>query len=113
MRRHYAAQRAALRDALAPVAPLAQLQGLEAGLHAYLALRPDLDPQTIIARTAARGVIVYPLAPYYLGESDRNGVLLGYGGLAPDDVGRGARLLTAVIADTAADGHCHNRPYGG
>jgi GntR family transcriptional regulator / MocR family aminotransferase len=113
MRRHYAAQRAALRDALAPVAPLAQLQGLEAGLHAYLALRPDLDPETVIARAAARSVVVYPLAPYYLGEPDRNGVLLGYGGLALDDVARGARLLAAVIADAVADGHRHNRPYGG
>jgi GntR family transcriptional regulator / MocR family aminotransferase len=101
MRRHYAAQHAALRDALAPIAHLARLQGLEAGLHAYLALRPDLDPEAIIARAAACGVIVYSLAPYYLGEPDRNGVLLGYGGLALDDVVRGARVLADVIAAAA------------
>lgn len=101
MRRYYAAQHAALRDALAPIAPLARLQGLEAGLHAYLALRPDLDPETIIARAATRGVIVYSLAPYYLGEPDRNGILLGYGGLALDDVARGARILAEVISEVA------------
>ncbi|MGI8855858.1 MAG: PLP-dependent aminotransferase family protein [Thermomicrobiales bacterium] len=101
MRRHYAAQRAALHDALAPIAPLAHLQGLEAGLHAYLALRPDLDPASIIARAAARGVTVYSLAPYYLGEPDRNGILLGYGGLTHDAVIRGARALAEAIEDAA------------
>jgi GntR family transcriptional regulator / MocR family aminotransferase len=99
MRRHYAAQRAALHDALVPIAPLARLQGLEAGLHAYLALRPDLNAETIIARAAARDVIVYSLAPYYCGKPDRNGILLGYGGLALDDVVRGARVLAAVVED--------------
>jgi GntR family transcriptional regulator / MocR family aminotransferase len=82
-----------------PIAPLARLQGLEAGLHAYLALRPDLNAETIIARAAARDVIVYSLAPYYCGKPDRNGILLGYGGLALDDVVRGARVLAAVIED--------------
>jgi GntR family transcriptional regulator/MocR family aminotransferase len=103
MRRYYAAQRTALRDALAPVAPLAQLQGLEAGLHAYLALRPGLDPAAVIARAAAHGVIIYPLAPYYYGEPDRNGIVLGYGGLSLDDVVRGARVLAEAIARVADD----------
>ena len=101
MRRHYAAQRAALRNALAPIAPFAQLQGLEAGLHAYLALHPGLDPEAIIARAAARGVIVYSLAPFYFGGPDRNGILIGYGGLSLDDAARGGRILAAVIEDVA------------
>ncbi len=108
MRRHYAAKRAALRDALAPVAPLAQLQGLEAGLHACLQLRPDLDPAPIIAQTAARGVIVYPLADYYIGVPDRCGILLGYGGLELGDIVRGARILADVITEAYA-----TRLFGG
>lgn len=103
MRRHYAAKRAALRDALAPVASLARLQGLEAGLHAYLELRCDLDPNSIIARATARGVIVYSLADYYVGAPDRCGVLLGYGGLAPDAVVRGARILAEIITEAAGE----------
>ena len=59
-------------------------------------------PERIIARAAARGVIVYPLADYYVGEPDRCGILLGYGGLEPDAVVRGARILTAVITEAAS-----------
>ncbi|MDQ6603264.1 MAG: PLP-dependent aminotransferase family protein, partial [Chloroflexota bacterium] len=86
----------------APVAPLARLQGLEAGLHAYLELRPDLDPAAIIARAAARGVIVYPLADYYIGAPDRGGILIGYGGLELGDVVRGAGILADVITEAYA-----------
>lgn len=102
MRRHYATKRAAVRDALAPIAHLAQLQGLDAGLHAYLALRPDLDPRAIFRRAAARGVIVYPLDPYYIGEPDRCGLLLGYGGLELTEITRGAAILVEVITEIAA-----------
>ena len=102
MRRHYAAKRAALRDALAPVASLARLQGLEAGLHACLEMRPDLDTETIVARAAARGVIVYPLGDYYIGTPDRSGMLLGYGGLTLDEVVQGARILADVITEAYA-----------
>jgi GntR family transcriptional regulator/MocR family aminotransferase len=102
MRRHYAAKRTALHTILAPIAPLARLQGLEAGLHVFLELRRDLSAETIICHAAERGVIVYPLAPHYLGQPDRNGILLGYGGLALDDVVRGARVLSDVITEVAS-----------
>jgi GntR family transcriptional regulator / MocR family aminotransferase len=102
MRRHYAAKRVALRDALAPVASLARLQGLEAGLHACLELCPDLDTEMIVARAAARGVIVYPLRDYYIGTPDRSGILLGYGGLTLDNVVQGARILADVITEAYA-----------
>ncbi len=108
MRRHYATKRAALDDALAPVAPLARLQGLEAGLHAYLELRPDLEPAAIVARAAARGVIVYPLADFYIGAPDRGGILIGYGGLELGEVVRGAGILADVITEAYA-----TRLFGG
>ena len=54
MRRHYAEKRSLLSEILFPIAPLGHLHGLEAGLHAYLALRADLDVKQIVAR-ARRG----------------------------------------------------------
>ncbi len=103
MRRHYAAKRAALRDTLAPIVSLARLQGLEAGLHVCLELRADLDPAAIIAMAAVRGVIAYPLAPHYVGAPDRQGILLGYGGLELADVTRGAQVLADIITHFAAE----------
>ncbi len=97
MRRHYAQKRAALQVELAPITPLASLQGIDAGLHAFLAFHAPLDAGRIIAAAAERGVAVRDVAPYYLGEPARRGLLLGYGGLPLPDVVRGARILTEVI----------------
>jgi GntR family transcriptional regulator/MocR family aminotransferase len=80
MRRLYAQKRALMGKILAPLSHLAHLRGLEAGLHAYLALHADLDPQQIIAGARERKVIVTTLDAYYLGTPDRKGLLLGYGG---------------------------------
>lgn len=99
MRRHYAELRTELRRALSPVEPLARLRGLEAGLHAFLELAPGLDPARVAGAAAARGVLVRTLEPYFLGVPTRSGILLGYGGLAPEDVRRGARILAEVIEE--------------
>ena len=103
MRRHYAVKRAALHDALVPVAPYARLEGLEAGLHACLVLRGDLDEQIVVRRAAARGISVYPLAPYFVGTPNRRGILLGYGGLELPDLVRGACILAEVISALARE----------
>jgi GntR family transcriptional regulator / MocR family aminotransferase len=101
MRRHYAEKRSLLSEILSPLAPLAQLHGLEAGLHAYLALRADLDANQIVARARERNVIVASLEAYYLGVPDRQGLLLGYGGLSLAELRRGAQILAEVIAQQA------------
>ncbi|MDR7417007.1 MAG: PLP-dependent aminotransferase family protein [Armatimonadota bacterium] len=101
MRRHYAELRAALRDALGPVEPLARLRGLEAGLHAFLELQSGLDAEEVARCAAQRGVRVRTLTPYYLGSPTRTGILLGYGGLSLEDVRRGAGILAGVIRELA------------
>jgi GntR family transcriptional regulator / MocR family aminotransferase len=102
MRRHYAAKRALVGTILAPLSPLACLQGLEAGLHAYLALHPALDPQRIITRARERKVLVPALDSFYLGTPDRNGLLLGYGGVSFEELRRGVQILAEVIAEQAS-----------
>lgn len=104
MRRHYAEKRALLGKILSPLAPLAQLHGLEAGLHAYLALRSDLDVKLIVARARERNVIVSSLDAYYLGVPDRQGLLLGYGGLSLAELRQGVQILAEVIAEQARQG---------
>jgi GntR family transcriptional regulator/MocR family aminotransferase len=102
MRRYYARSRALLAESLAPLGDLGRLLGLEAGLHVYLELRSDLDPEVVALRCRERGVVVSTLADYYVGRRYRNGLLLGYGGLEPDQIVAGARILVAVIQTLAA-----------
>jgi GntR family transcriptional regulator/MocR family aminotransferase len=102
-RRRYAEDRAILSAGLAPVttgpnAP-ARLRGLDAGLHVCLELAPGIDQSRIVALARRRGVAVATLDDYYHGPPDRQGFILGYGGLAPDDLARGTRILASAIAE--------------
>ena len=97
MRRHYAQKRAVLQSEFARIAPVASLQGIEAGLHAFLAFDAPVDMREIVAAVAERGVVVRDVAPYYIGNPTCQGVLLGYGGLDLADVVRGARVVASVI----------------
>jgi GntR family transcriptional regulator / MocR family aminotransferase len=102
MRQQYAQKRQALAQALAPIAHLARLRGLEAGLHTYLELRPDLDANLVAQLAQQRGVMVTTLNEFYIGTPDRSGLLLGYGSLDIPDILRGIMILREVIEQTAA-----------
>jgi GntR family transcriptional regulator / MocR family aminotransferase len=104
MRRHYAASRATLLTALAPVTELARPLGLEAGLHLCLELDPSLEPNAVAAEARRRGVGVAPLDACYLGSPTVRGLLLGYGGLTAGEIAEGAGILAQVITEAA------NRP---
>jgi GntR family transcriptional regulator/MocR family aminotransferase len=105
MRQQYAQKRQALAHTLAPIAPLAQLRGLEAGLHVYLELRADLNARLVVELARQRGVGVTSLDAYYVGTPDRSGVLLGYGSLDLPDIIRGATILADVIQHVAMRAH--------
>lgn len=105
MRQQYARKRHTIAQTLAPIAHLAELRGLEAGLHAYLELRPDLNAQSVAQLARKRGVLVTVLDRYYLGTPDRSGLLLGYGSLDLPDIIRGATILAEVIEHSAAESH--------
>jgi len=102
MRLHYAHKRQLLKEILAPLAPLAHLRGLEAGLHAYLELRADLDAHRVVQDAKERGVLISTIDTCYVGMPDRNGLLLGYGGLSPQEVIHGAQILREVIEQRTA-----------
>ncbi len=97
MRRTYAEKRVALRAAMEPLRPGAELIGLEAGLHACLIFRDASDPDAVAARARERGVIVSTLDNYYLGLPDRRGLVLGYGGLDVSEITEGGAILCEVI----------------
>lgn len=103
MRRHYAEKRALLAQVLAPISQFAWLRGLEAGLHAFLELRVDLDAQQIAATAWNRKVLVTPLDMFYFGVPTRQGLILGYGGLDHHKLVAGATILREVIEHQAKE----------
>jgi GntR family transcriptional regulator/MocR family aminotransferase len=104
MRRHYGEKRAALRDTFAPVSDLAQLRGLEAGLHVFLELAPEIDPRDVALRARREGVIVSTLDGYFIDRPTRHGLLLGYGGLGLTDIVRGAEILVRILRECESAG---------
>src|SRR5258707_3958065 len=105
MRPQYAEKRHIVAQTLAPIAHLARLRGLEAGLHTYLELGASVSATLVVQLAQKRNVIVTPLDAYYLGAPDRSGLLLGYGGLEIPDIIRGVTVLTEIIEQVAALSH--------
>jgi DNA-binding transcriptional MocR family regulator len=105
MRHQYAEKRHIVAQTLAPIAHLARLRGLEAGLHAYLELGASASATLVAQLAQKRNVIVTPLDAYYLGTPDRSGLLLGYACLEIPDIIRGVTILTQIIEQVAALSH--------
>jgi GntR family transcriptional regulator/MocR family aminotransferase len=97
MRQHYAQGRAILHKAFAPIAHIVSLKGLEAGLHAYLELNVPLSTSQIIKLVRRDGIVITDLETCYLSAPDRQGFLLGYGGLSLADIEKGALQLTSIL----------------
>lgn len=101
MRRVYARKREVLVRELAGVGALARVGGLEAGFHVHLELDARLSAADVARRAQARGVRVSVLAPFYASDPAPDGLVLGYGGLEPEQIVRGARVLVEVMSAMA------------
>jgi DNA-binding transcriptional MocR family regulator len=66
-------------------------------LPAFLELRADLDAHRVAQDAKQHGVFISTIDSCYIGMSDRNDILLGYGGLSPQEVIHGAQILREVI----------------
>lgn len=100
MRVLYAARRRILLDALRQVfGDRLEVAGVEAGLHVVIYLRGLLASAvpSLVARAAASGVGIYPLAPYYVQPPQRAGLILGYAILNERDLRAGVRAFAAVF----------------
>ncbi|MGQ9724480.1 MAG: MocR-like pyridoxine biosynthesis transcription factor PdxR, partial [Tepidimonas sp.] len=87
-RQTYAARRAQLLQALAPLLDAADVQitGAAQGLHLCLRLPAATDDRAIADRLAAEGVTVRPLSAYCLQRRDLRGLLIGYGYAQPAQI---------------------------
>jgi GntR family transcriptional regulator/MocR family aminotransferase len=99
-RRRNASRRRALLEALSDtLGDRVEIAGANAGLHVVVWLR-DLDPSRLPdlrERAAARGVGLYPVAPYYMKPPARAGLLFGYASLTESDIREGVAVLGDVL----------------
>ncbi|WP_254431318.1 PLP-dependent aminotransferase family protein [Agromyces sp. Marseille-P2726] len=97
-RRDYAHRRALVLEALDGL-PGAPLSGLDGGLHAVVRLRELAASDAVIARLAAEGVAVAPLAEYSAVPGDEEpGFVIGYAGVTDTQLAEGlARIRAALL----------------
>lgn len=101
MRRVYARKRALLVRALEPARAWARVGGLHAGFHVHVDLDLAVAASTVAQLAAARGVLVQTLVPFYTTLRPQNGLVLGYGGLDPDQIRQGIQVVVETILATA------------
>jgi GntR family transcriptional regulator/MocR family aminotransferase len=99
MRRYYRQLRATVCATLDPVRSIARIGGLDAGLHAVLELPDTIDDLTISTIAYDRMAVVTPLHSLYLGAPQRQGLLLGFGGLAREEIIAGCQRLVQIITE--------------
>lgn len=73
------------------------VMGEEAGLHFVLGLPEHCDDRAVTAASYEAGVIVRPLAAYYLGKQQRKGLLTGYACVPHEKIGPAFATLAHVI----------------
>ena len=98
MRRIYAERRAALLEAF-QAAPAGSVEPWPsaAGLHLALKLDPALDDVGVLRAATKLGVGAYALSEFSVGEGRRNGLVLGYGAVATENVRPGVEALVQAI----------------
>ena len=74
-----------------------ELAPSDAGMHLVGWLRGAISEHTASARAAAADVIVQPLSSFSLAVHHRKGLVLGYSGIRPSLIWRGARVLGDVL----------------
>lgn len=71
----------------------------DAGLHLTVLLREGIDDQDVVARLRARGLSAIALSNGYVGSPRRRGLLLGFGGAAPQRLSHAARVLGDILRE--------------
>lgn len=70
----------------------------DSGMNAIVWLRAGLDDRAVAHQAVQAGVHAYPLGEYGVGPLPRPGLLLGFTGVAPHQLGPGLEALTQVLA---------------
>jgi GntR family transcriptional regulator / MocR family aminotransferase len=101
MRSLYGERRAILGDGLQKYfGDELEILGAQCGMHLSVRVRKGMRDVDIAQRAAERNLWVWPLSAAYLGTPTFQGLMLGFGGVATQEIPRGVRALREVIADS-------------
>jgi len=98
IRQAYGAKRELLRKTLvAHIGNGIRISGEESGLHLVVELPDHVDDEALARLAAESGIAVKALSNYYLSQTPRRGLLIGYAYVEPGKIAYYAKLLTNVI----------------
>ena len=97
MRRVYAEKRATLLRTLAPLQGVSSVRGLEAGLHVFVEWHVQGQIERLVQECFQQGILLTDVARYYTTEPDRQGFVLGYGGLDLHEIKSAGRQLVSIV----------------
>jgi len=86
-----------LKAAAAEIGGNLKLEAADAGMHLTGILPAGADDAAISSAAAEGGVETVPLSSCYLGDDRLSGLLLGYTGVRPPLIWRGARDLGDLL----------------
>ena len=96
MRRAYKARHDALIEAAEGIASRIDLQPTASGFHTVGFLPDDADEERIVAGAREKGIVVAALSRYCMTPIGRKGLVLGFGGVTPDEIRRGVKILKTL-----------------
>jgi len=79
-----------------------QIHGAEAGLHLTVTLPRGYRDRVLCTQAARQNLWLWPLSPSYLGPASRQGLILGFGGVATAEIPKAVRRLREVLTSERA-----------
>lgn len=105
LRQRYAEHRALLAKALRKeLGAGAIIEGDAAGTHLLLRLPAALTDSAVAQAAARMGLVCRPLSQFCLAPVSENGLVLGFGGLASEQIGPAVQRLGQAVRSVAAGG---------
>lgn len=104
VRKIYKEKHDLLLEELKPFLREFYLSGENAGLHVLLTSRKNVAERQLVEKAAGEGVKVYPLSDAFLdiegeGKRETNTIILGYGGMTPEEIAAGIEKLKRAWLD--------------
>jgi DNA-binding transcriptional MocR family regulator len=75
------------------------MHGAAAGMHLAITLQKGTRDRDIAARAAQERLWLWPLSPSYLGETARQGFVLGFGSTSAAQIPRAVGRLKALCTE--------------